>query len=153
MANGLHSNRFGPSVQLYKGIPEGGACAVCGRSRLTTYKYIIIYRYMNASRDHGCGAGELTIEHLERVARMLKLLAHPHRLKVVEALDVSGALPVFALMEKVGLAQAPMSQHLNLMRRAGLVEAERRGREIWYDVADRRCLGILNCIRSKRSAA
>lgn len=108
---------------------------------------------MNASRDHGCGAGELTIEHLERVARMLKLLAHPHRLKVVEALDVSGALPVFALMEKVGLAQAPMSQHLNLMRRAGLVEAERRGREIWYDVADRRCLGILNCIRSTRSAA
>ena len=108
---------------------------------------------MNTSEDTGCGTGELTIEYLDRVARMLKLLAHPHRLKIVEALDVSGALPVYELMTRLGLAQAPTSQHLNLMRRAGLVEAERRGREIWYDIADRRCLGILNCIRSKRSAA
>lgn len=108
---------------------------------------------MNTSKGAGSRSGGLTIEYLERVARMLKLLAHPHRLKIVEALDAGGACPVHGLMEAVGLPQAPMSQHLNLMRRAGLVEAHRRGREVWYDVADRRCLGVLNCIREKRSAA
>jgi DNA-binding transcriptional ArsR family regulator len=107
---------------------------------------------MNVSKSHGAAVGELTIAHLERVARMLRLLAHSHRLKIVEALDVGGAQPVFELMGKIGLPQAATSQHLNLMRRAGLVEAERRGREIWYDIADRRCLGVLNCIREKRSA-
>lgn len=100
-----------------------------------------------------CSKGELTIEYLDRVARMLKLLAHPHRLKIVETLDIGGAMPVHGLMEKLGLPQAPTSQHLNLMRRAGLVEARRKGREVWYDIADRRCLGVLNCIRDKRTAA
>ena len=100
-----------------------------------------------------CAPGELTIAYLERVARILKLLAHPQRLKIVEALDGAGPQPVYLLMEKLGLPQAATSQHLNLMRRAGLVEVQRRGRESWYTIADRRCLGILNCIRSKRSAA
>ena len=63
---------------------------------------------MNVSKDKSCGAeGELTIAYLERVARMLKLLAHPHRLKIVEVLDGAGAQPVYLLMEKLGLAQAP----------------------------------------------
>lgn len=108
---------------------------------------------MNTSKHTRCRAGELTIGYLEQVARMLKLLAHPHRLKLVEALDAGGAQPVFTLMEKIGLPQAATSQHLNLMRRAGLVDARRRGREVWYDIADRRCLGVLNCIREKRKAA
>ena len=108
---------------------------------------------MNTKASRSSGAGELTIEYLERVAGMLKLLAHAHRLKIVEILESEGASPVHALMERLGLPQAPTSQHLNLMRRAGLVNAQRRGREIWYDIADRRCLGVLNCIREKRSAA
>ena len=109
---------------------------------------------MNVSKDKSCAAeGELTIAYLERVARMLKLLAHPHRLKIVEVLDGAGAQPLHLLMEKLGLAQAPTSQHLNLMRRAGLVDAQRRGREIWYDIADRRCLSILHCIREKKNTA
>lgn len=106
---------------------------------------------MNTKKSRGSHA-ELTIEYLGRVARLLKLLAHPHRLKIVEALEQIGAAPVFVLMDKLGLPQAATSQHLNLMRSAGLVEAHRRGREVWYDIADRRCLGVLNCIREKRSA-
>ncbi len=122
------------------------------RRRLTIHTDILICEYMKTSRSMACGAGELTVEYLDRVARMLKLLAHPHRLRIVEALDALGASPVHVLMERLDLPQAPTSQHLNLMRRAGLVEAKRKGREIWYDIADRRCLNILNCIRSKRSA-
>ena len=100
-----------------------------------------------------CVPGKLTTAYLERVARILKLLAHPQRLKIVEALEEAGAQPVHLLMEQLGLPQAATSQHLTLMRRAGLVEVQRRGRESWYTIADQRCLGVLNCIRDKRNAA
>lgn len=97
-----------------------------------------------------CGGGALSIAQLQRVAAMLRLLAHPHRLKLVESLEALDEAPVHVLTERCGLPQAPTSQHLNLMRRAGLVTSRRKGREVWYAVADRRCLGVLNCIRGKR---
>lgn len=106
---------------------------------------------MNAKSS--CGSAELSIEYLQRVASMLRLLAHPHRLKLVEALEGLDEAPVHVLMERLRLPQAPTSQHLSLMRKVGLLEARRRGREVWYAIADRRCLGVLNCIREKRSAA
>lgn len=106
---------------------------------------------MNAKS--GCGSGELTIEYLQRVAAMLRLLAHPHRLKLVEALEALEEAPVHVLMQRLKLPQAPTSQHLGLMRKVGLLDARRRGREVWYAIADTRCLGVLRCIREKRNAA
>ena len=83
------------------------------------------------------------------MAAALKILAHPCRLKVAEVLQREGSMPVHALMEKVPLTQATLSQYLNQMRRAGLVKAERKGKEVWYDVADPSVLTILDCIRRK----
>ena len=91
----------------------------------------------------------LSIEFLERVASVLKLLAHPQRLKIVELLETAGAAPVHELEERLGLAQAATSQHLGQMKRVGLITAERRGKEVWYRLADPRCAAILDCIRSK----
>lgn len=92
---------------------------------------------------------ELSIEELGRMADVLRLLAHPHRLKIIETLE-SGAAPVHQIVETLGVPQATASQHLNQMRRLGLVEAERRGKEVWYRIADERTITILSCIRKKR---
>ena len=91
-----------------------------------------------------CG---LSIDLLARMAEVLKLLAHPHRLKIIEILDVNDGAPVFAIAEQLGLPQAATSQHLNQMKRVGLITADRRGKEVWYTVADPRALTILSCIR------
>lgn len=80
---------------------------------------------------------------------MLKLLAHPHRLKIIEILENVEEAPVHEIVEQLGLPQGATSQHLNKMRRANLIGAERRGKEVWYRIADRRSLTILNCIRGK----
>ncbi len=98
-----------------------------------------------------CGVS-LSVEELERMAQILRLLAHAQRLRLVEALE-RGPAPVHALVETLGLPQATVSQHLNHMRRVGLVDAERRNREVWYRIADPRSLTILNCIRKKKGAA
>ena len=91
-----------------------------------------------------CG---LSIDLLARMAEVLKLLAHPHRLKIIEILDVNGGAPVFAIAEQLDLPQAATSQHLNQMKRVGLITADRRGKEVWYTVADPRALTILSWTR------
>lgn len=93
---------------------------------------------------------ELSVELLERMAGALKVLAHAHRLKMVEILEREDAAPVHLIMNRLGLPQATVSQHLNQMRRAGLVHAARRGKEVWYSIADPSSLTILDCIRKKK---
>jgi DNA-binding transcriptional ArsR family regulator len=95
-----------------------------------------------------CGT-ELSHEVLARMAQVLKLLAHPDRLKIIEILEGEREAPVHVVVERLGLPQGSTSQHLNQMRRADLISAERRGKEVWYKIADPRSLTILNCIRGK----
>lgn len=97
-------------------------------------------------------AGGLSIAFLQRTAQVLRLLAHPRRLKIVEALEGRDGLPVGAIAARVGLPPAATSQHLNQMRRVGLLAAQRRGRVVLYRVADPRSLAILDCIRKKRGS-
>ena len=95
----------------------------------------------------------LSIADLARMAKVLKLLAHPYRLKIIDILETEDAVPVHALMERLDLPQAVVSNHLLKMLRAGLVARQRRGKECWYSVGDRRSLTILNCMRAKKGAA
>lgn len=90
--------------------------------------------------------GRLTVEALEKAAETLKLLAHPQRLRIIEILERENELPVFTLIEQTGFPQAVVSQHLNQMRRHGLLTARRQGKEVWYSITDPRALSILNCI-------
>lgn len=84
---------------------------------------------------------------------MLRLLAHPQRLRVVECLERMGEAPVFAITGSLGLAPAAVSQHLNQMKRVGLVRSARRGKQVWYEIADPRALTILGCIRKQGGQA
>jgi DNA-binding transcriptional ArsR family regulator len=93
------------------------------------------------------GNGKLSIEFLAKMAQRLKLLAHPHRLKIVEILETGGDAPVFEIARQLGLSQAATSQHLNQMRRMELVGSRRNGKEVRYTIGDRRAVKILSCIR------
>ena len=98
-------------------------------------------------------ADRLSPELLGRVAQVLKLLAHPQRLQVIEFLEQRGKAPVHEIQERIDLPQAATSHHLNLMKRAGIVASERAGKEVLYHIDDRRSVSILNCIRHQREAA
>lgn len=71
----------------------------------------------------------------ELQATVLKTLANPRRLEMAHLL-ADGPMTVGRLAERLSLAQPNVSQHLALMRAAGVVEAERNGREICYRLAD-----------------
>ena len=96
---------------------------------------------MNKKRT-GCGE-TMTLEMMAKMAGVLRLLAHPYRLKVVEILDGRDRVPVRRIAEWLGLPHAATSQHLNQMKRIGLLESERHGKEVWYHITDQRCINIL----------
>lgn len=86
------------------------------------------------------------MDTLERCAAAFRVLAHPHRLRIVEVLDVR-RLSVGQLAKQLGLPQAACSQHLNLMRAYGLLSATRVGRTVYYEVVNRSAANIIECIR------
>ncbi len=93
-----------------------------------------------------CALEKMAPEKLAEAAEMLKTLAHPVRLQIVDLIHSAESLPVGAISERLGLAQAAASQHLNHMRRVGLLKSERQGKEVWYSVADERPIALLNCL-------
>jgi ArsR family transcriptional regulator, virulence genes transcriptional regulator len=68
-------------------------------------------------------------------AEVLKTLANPRRLEIVHLL-ADGPREVGRLAEEMGISQPNVSQHLAVMRSAGVVEAEREGREVRYRLSD-----------------
>jgi ArsR family transcriptional regulator, virulence genes transcriptional regulator len=68
-------------------------------------------------------------------AEVLKTLSNPKRLEIVHLLS-EGPREVSRLAEELGISQPNVSQHLALMRAAGVVEAERDGREVRYRLSD-----------------
>ncbi len=93
---------------------------------------------------------ELPWPFLERMADVLRVMAHAQRLRLVELLENREA-PVHELTAALGVPQATVSQHLNRMRAVGLMASERRGKEVWYRIANPDALTILGCMRKRRS--
>jgi len=87
-------------------------------------------------------------EALEAAAGCLKTLAHPHRLRIVEVL-LTGERPVGDLVELCDISQPLCSEHLRVMRHCGLVRSERRGRQVFYAIAEAGLAGIMACIRGR----
>lgn len=82
-------------------------------------------------------------EKIVRLARCLRLLAEPNRLKLVHCLG-GGWCAVGELVRLTGLSQTNVSFHLRLLREAGVVERRRQGPFVLYRLANPDLLCLLN---------
>ena len=73
----------------------------------------------------------------EAKARVIEALANPKRLAILDLLGDSER-PVSELSSSLGLPQATTSQHLSVLRRAGVVATRREGNFVYYRIADPR---------------
>jgi DNA-binding transcriptional ArsR family regulator len=64
-------------------------------------------------------------------AQVFKALGHPARVEVIRELT-KGERCVCELVEAVGLGWSTVSRHLSVLRQAGVIEAEKRGLQIFY---------------------
>lgn len=76
-----------------------------------------------------------TREVFEQVARYFGLLADPTRLRILSCL-CGGERPVNEVVQQIGLTQANISRHLNILYRAGVVDRRREGSSVMYRVVD-----------------
>jgi DNA-binding transcriptional ArsR family regulator len=69
------------------------------------------------------------------LARLLGVLAHPHRIRIVEHLR-DGEKDVNTLQTELGIAHSGVSQHLGLLRAHHVLEQRREGRHVYYRLAN-----------------
>lgn len=79
-------------------------------------------------------------------AAVAKALGHAHRLELLEQV-AQGERSVDILAQKTGLSIANASQHLQHMRRAGMVSTRRDGKFVYYRLADDGVLDLLAALR------
>jgi DNA-binding transcriptional ArsR family regulator len=85
-------------------------------------------------------------------ADVLRTLAHPRRLEIIHRL-ADGPVEVGRLADELGLSQPNVSQHLAVLRVAGVVDAERSGREVRYRLSDpdvMRACGLMRSVLERR---
>ena len=83
---------------------------------------------------------------LELASDCLRVVAHPVRLRIVDIL-MQGEFPVHELARLCATPRNQTSEHLRLLQGRGLLASHRRGRAVYYRIANPRLPGILNCIR------
>lgn len=83
----------------------------------------------------------------EQRAKVLKALAHPSRLLMVETL-ATGPRCVCELRALVGSDLSTVSKHLAVLKNACIVVDERRGKEIYYHLAAPCVLDFFACIET-----
>ena len=84
---------------------------------------------------------------LEARAKVLKALSHPTRLYLVETL-ADQSHNVNALTDMVGADVSTISKHLSILKDAGLISGEKKGKQVFYRLRMRCALNFLDCVEA-----
>lgn len=79
-------------------------------------------------------------------AQLLRVLAQPKRLEIIHLLR-EGQLRVTEIYSMLDLTQANVSQHLMVLRRAGVVKTKREGKKIYYSLTDDHIIRASDTVR------
>ena len=82
---------------------------------------------------------------LEQRAKIMKALAHPSRLLIVEEL-AGGERCVCEFVELIGADFSTVSKHLSVLKRAGLVVDDKRGLQVYYSLKCPCVLNFFGCV-------
>jgi len=82
---------------------------------------------------------------LEARAQIMKALAHPTRLFVVDELS-KGERCVCDLTDMIGADISTVSKHLSVLKQAGIVADEKRGVQVWYRLRVPCILNFFGCV-------
>jgi ArsR family transcriptional regulator len=92
-----------------------------------------------------------TRSRYEAKARLMKALAHPTRLFIVDELS-KGERCVCELRDMVGADISTVSKHLALLKTAGIVSDDKRGLQVFYRLKTPCVLGFFDCVQQVQQA-
>ncbi len=80
-------------------------------------------------------------------AKIFKALSHDIRLKIACGLIHQGKSNVNTISERLGVSQSLVSQHLNILKNAGIIKGYREGNIIWYKVESELAVRLLTNVK------
>jgi DNA-binding transcriptional ArsR family regulator len=83
----------------------------------------------------------------EARARIVKAMAHPTRLFIVDELS-RGERCVCEITDMVGADMSTVSKHLAILKNAGILDDEKRGSQVWYRLKCPCITGFFSCVES-----
>ncbi|MBC7851581.1 MAG: helix-turn-helix transcriptional regulator [Chitinophagaceae bacterium] len=83
---------------------------------------------------------------LKKGAMILRALNHKLRQQIVKLIDERKRITVTEIYVHLRLEQSVASQHLAILRRAGIVKTDRDGKFIYYSISTQRITQIMKCV-------
>lgn len=90
----------------------------------------------------------LSKDKLEKAAFILKAVAHPLRLSIIELLGVNDRMSVNDICKVLSSEQSLLSHHLSNMKIKGLLKAEKEGIQVFYSLKERDLIKLLDCVEN-----
>jgi len=89
---------------------------------------------------------ELSPEQLEAAANMLKAIAHPMRIAILNYLEEGKKLTVTEIHELLDIEQSTTSHHLGILKDKGVLTSKREGKNTYYFLKHDNLKNIVDCI-------
>jgi DNA-binding transcriptional ArsR family regulator len=89
-----------------------------------------------------------THAQFEARAKIIKAMAHPTRLFIVDQLSQAGEKCVCELTEMIGADMSTVSKHLATLKGAGIIQDEKRGSQVYYTLRVPCVLDFFDCVES-----
>lgn len=105
------------------------------------FSYICIYKYLETMHFN-----DLTPEQLEKAAGMLKAIAHPVRIAILNLLEEGKKLSVTELHELLKIEQSAASHHLGILKDKGVLASKRDGKNTYYFLKHENLTNIIECV-------
>ncbi|MDT3738540.1 MAG: metalloregulator ArsR/SmtB family transcription factor [Candidatus Kapabacteria bacterium] len=88
----------------------------------------------------------IKVDQLERMAELLKCIAHPLRLEMIELLEKYQRLCVSEIVERMSAEQSVVSHHLTKLKDKGILRSTREGKNVYYQISMDNLVNLFNCI-------
>ena len=85
-------------------------------------------------------------KRIDKAAYVLKAVAHPLRIKIIQMLNENKELNVSAIYKNLNAEQSLISHHLINMRDKGILDIRRSGKNIYYFLVDTSVAEVIECI-------
>lgn len=90
---------------------------------------------------------KISPDQLERCATMLKAIAHPTRIAIIELLAEQEPLSVTQIYEQLDIEQAVASHHLGILKNKEVLISVREGKNMLYELKYKQIQNVIECMQ------
>lgn len=91
---------------------------------------------------------QIDTQELQKCAIMLKAIAHPLRIAIIELLEEHGSLSVTEIYQHLQIEQAVASHHLGILKNKDVLESYRDGKNMLYTLKHPHISRVIDCIQN-----